>query len=98
MIDHPAALTWSGVTARRMDQHALTGATCADVRRALWEDRTLVKTFGPRGTVHLLRAADLPKRCDGPSCAAVHAQASQITHTSHVTAAADRVDVPLIRR
>jgi hypothetical protein len=30
------------------------GATRADVQRALWEDRTLVKTFGPRGTVHLL--------------------------------------------
>src|SRR5215207_7237154 len=25
-----------------------------------WEDRTLVKTFGPRGTVHLLPTADLP--------------------------------------
>ena len=38
----------------------IAGATRADVRRALWEDRTLVKTFGPRGTVHLLAAADLP--------------------------------------
>ena len=89
------ALTWSGVTARRMARHALTepvadlapddiagvlcgahaqllgaaelsigrritGATRADVRRALWEERTLVKTFGPRGTIHLLPAADLP--------------------------------------
>ena len=89
-----AALTWSGVTARRMARHALaepaadlrpdaiagvlcgahaqllgaaelsigrriTGATRADVRRALWEERTLVKTFGPRGTIHLLPAADL---------------------------------------
>ena len=89
------ALTWSGVTARRMARHALTepaadlrpadiagvlcgvhaqvisaaelsigrriaGATRADVRRALWEDRTLVKTFGPRGTIHLLPTADLP--------------------------------------
>ena len=88
------ALTWSGVTARRMARHALaepaadlrpdavagvlcgahaqllgaaelsigrriTGATRADVRRALWEERTLVKTFGPRGTIHLLPAADL---------------------------------------
>ncbi|MEU7008020.1 winged helix DNA-binding domain-containing protein [Streptomyces sp. NPDC046332] len=35
-------------------------ATRADVRTALWEDGTLVKTFGPRGTVHLLPAADLP--------------------------------------
>lgn len=35
-------------------------ATRADVRAALWQDRTLVKTHGPRGTVHLLPAADLP--------------------------------------
>jgi hypothetical protein len=89
------ALTWTGVTARRMARHALTepvadlapdgiagilcgahaqllgaaelsigrrisGATRADVRRALWEERTLVKTFGPRGTIHLLPASDLP--------------------------------------
>ena len=38
----------------------ITGATRADVRRALWAERTLVKTFGPRGTVHLLPTADLP--------------------------------------
>ncbi|MEV4822278.1 winged helix DNA-binding domain-containing protein [Micromonospora sp. NPDC049274] len=36
------------------------GATRDLVRRALWRDRTLVKTRGPRGTVHLLAAADLP--------------------------------------
>ena len=35
------------------------GATRADVRQALWHDRSLVKTFGPRGTVHLLPATDL---------------------------------------
>jgi hypothetical protein len=92
----PAAVTWNGVTARRMIRHALhepasgvgpahiasvlcgahaqissaaelsiarriAGATRADVRRALWDERTLVKTFGPRGTVHLLSAADLPE-------------------------------------
>jgi Winged helix DNA-binding domain len=38
----------------------VAGATRADVQRALWEDRTLVKTFGPRGTVHLLPTADRP--------------------------------------
>ena len=38
----------------------IEGATCADVRRALWEDRSLVKTYGPRGTVHLLATRDLP--------------------------------------
>jgi Winged helix DNA-binding domain len=38
----------------------VAGATRADVQRALWQQRTLVKTFGPRGTVHLLPTADLP--------------------------------------
>ncbi|MFI0410024.1 winged helix DNA-binding domain-containing protein [Actinomadura sp. 3N508] len=38
----------------------LDGATRADVRRALWEERTLVKAHGPRGTVHVLPARDLP--------------------------------------
>ncbi|MFG1947061.1 winged helix DNA-binding domain-containing protein [Nonomuraea sp. NPDC048826] len=38
----------------------LEGATRADVREALWGERTLVKTHGPRGTVHLLPARDLP--------------------------------------
>lgn len=38
----------------------MTGITRGDVRRALWEKRTLVKTYGPRGTVHLLPARDLP--------------------------------------
>ena len=37
----------------------ILGATRADVRRAVWDDRTLCKTFGPRGTVHLL----LPQTC-----------------------------------
>jgi DNA glycosylase AlkZ-like len=90
-----AALTWRGITARRMARHALTapatdlgpagvagvlcgahaqvlsaaelsiarriaGATRTGVQRALWVERTLVKTFGPRGTIHLLPSADLP--------------------------------------
>ncbi|MCX5311017.1 winged helix DNA-binding domain-containing protein [Streptomyces sp. NBC_00154] len=37
----------------------LAGATRTDVRKALWNDRTLVRTYGPRGTVHLLTAAEL---------------------------------------
>ncbi|ATW50273.1 winged helix DNA-binding domain-containing protein [Streptomyces xantholiticus] len=37
-----------------------SGTTRADVREALWTDRTLTKTYGPRGTVHLLPTADLP--------------------------------------
>ena len=38
----------------------IAGATRSDVRHALWDNRTLVKTFGPRGTVHLLPTTDLP--------------------------------------
>ncbi len=38
----------------------IVGATRADVHAALWDERSLVKTFGPRGTVHLVAAADLP--------------------------------------
>ncbi len=34
--------------------------TRSDVQRALWTDRHLVKTYGPRGTVHVLYAEDLP--------------------------------------
>ena len=114
----PAALTWSGVTARRMARHALTepatdlgpadiagvlcgahaqvlsaaelsigrriaGATRADVQRALWEDRTLVKTFGPRGTVHLLPTADLPMWTGAlsalPSSVPTHPEAVRFT-------------------
>ena len=38
----------------------LAGVTRADVREALWTEHSLVKTFGPRGTVHLLPTRDLP--------------------------------------
>jgi hypothetical protein len=38
----------------------LSGATRDDVRDALWREHTLVKTFGPRGTVHLLPTGHLP--------------------------------------
>src|SRR5581483_6796643 len=36
------------------------GLTQEDLRRALWEERVLVKTFGPRGTLHFLPADELP--------------------------------------
>jgi hypothetical protein len=39
----------------RVDGHAL-----GDLERALWQDRTLVKTWLMRGTLHLVPAADLP--------------------------------------
>lgn len=38
----------------------IAGATREDVRGALWSERSLVKTCGPRGTVHLLPTQDLP--------------------------------------
>lgn len=36
------------------------GVSPDDVKRALWEDRTLVKTWAMRGTLHLLPADELP--------------------------------------
>src|SRR4051812_35102565 len=38
----------------------IAGGTRMDVRHALWREHSIVKTFGPRGTVHLLPARDLP--------------------------------------
>ncbi|GII28189.1 winged helix DNA-binding domain-containing protein [Planotetraspora mira] len=38
----------------------IAGVTRTDVRTALWGDHSLIKTFGPRGTVHLLPRDDLP--------------------------------------
>lgn len=38
----------------------LAGAVRDDVRAAVWKTRELVRTFGPRGTVHLLPTRDLP--------------------------------------
>jgi DNA glycosylase AlkZ-like len=35
-------------------------ATRTTIRRALWDDHKLIKTYGPRGTVHLLPTEDLP--------------------------------------
>jgi hypothetical protein len=36
------------------------GLEPGDVGRALWEERSLVKTWAMRGTLHLLPAAELP--------------------------------------
>jgi hypothetical protein len=38
----------------------LDGIQAADVRRALWAERTLVRTWAMRGTLHVLAADDLP--------------------------------------
>jgi DNA glycosylase AlkZ-like len=61
-----AAAAMAGAHAQVMSAAELSlalrvaGATRADVAAALWEDRSLVKTFGPRGTVHVVAATDLP--------------------------------------
>jgi Winged helix DNA-binding domain len=64
-------------------QVRIAGATRADVQRALWEDRTLVKMFGPRGTVHLLSTADLPMWTGAlsvlPSSVPMHPEAVRFT-------------------
>jgi hypothetical protein len=38
----------------------IAGITRKDVQEALWTEHSLVKTFGPRGTIHLLSTQDLP--------------------------------------
>ena len=38
----------------------IAGITRTDVQEALWTEHSLVKMFGPRGTVHLLSTQDLP--------------------------------------
>lgn len=38
----------------------VNGLSPQDVRAALWQERTLVKTWAMRGTLHLIAASDLP--------------------------------------
>ncbi len=45
------------------------GVTRVDVRAALWQERSLVKTYGPRGTVHLVPASELALWCAALSAA-----------------------------
>jgi hypothetical protein len=48
------------MSAAEMQIAARVECSAADVRRALWEQRTLVKTWLMRGTLHLVPASDLP--------------------------------------
>jgi len=61
----------------------IEGATRAKVQHALWEERTLVKTFGPRGTIHLLATVDLPMWTGAlsavPSSASMHPERVRFT-------------------
>src|SRR6516162_7321226 len=50
-------LPWSQVHAWRMSQQGLSPR---DVQAAIFQDRTLVKTWVMRGTLHLLAASELP--------------------------------------
>ncbi|MGW3363056.1 winged helix DNA-binding domain-containing protein [Streptosporangium canum] len=121
-------LSWSEVSARRLERHALSapardarpadvvavmcgahaqvlsaaelsiglrisGLTRMDVHQALWSERSLVKTFGPRGTVHLLPAGDLPMWTGAlsalPSSTSSHTKNARMTpeQTDEVVAA-----------
>lgn len=61
------------------------GVTRAHVRDALWTSRDLVKTYGPRGTVHLLPAGDLP-RWAGALSSIPHAGSGPVRLTPEQTA------------
>ncbi len=41
----------------------VAGITKREIAAALWTERSIVKTIGPRGTWHLVPAADLPTWC-----------------------------------
>src|SRR4029079_17976432 len=45
----------------------IAGINRAHIQAALWTEHSLIKTFGPRGTVHLLPASDLPMWMDAMS-------------------------------
>src|SRR5688572_618719 len=47
------------MTAAELSLGLRTQATQIEVREALWGNHSLVKTYGPRGTVHLLPADEL---------------------------------------
>jgi hypothetical protein len=48
------------MSAAELQIAARVDCTVADVRQALWQEKTLVKTWLMRGTLHLTRADDLP--------------------------------------
>jgi hypothetical protein len=61
-----AAIRTCGIQAQVMSAAELAfwartdGLTPADIESALWRERTLIKTWAMRGTLHLLAASDLP--------------------------------------
>ncbi len=49
-----------GADAELAVEARVAGLTRSDVQSALWQKRTLVKTWAMRGTIHLFAAEDLP--------------------------------------
>jgi DNA glycosylase AlkZ-like len=65
--DYIAAVTrTAGIQAQVMSAAELAlftrveGLAAEDIKSALWQDRTLVKTWAMRGTLHLISASELP--------------------------------------
>jgi ribosome modulation factor len=48
------------ITAAELSVGARVEATRSQIRKALWEERRLAKTYGIRGTIHLFPADELP--------------------------------------
>ena len=61
-------------------------ATRVTVRRALWDEHRLIKTYGPRGTVHLLAADDLPIWTAALSAIPAHSPFPDGVRLTHVQA------------
>ncbi|WP_162458335.1 winged helix DNA-binding domain-containing protein [Pseudactinotalea terrae] len=63
IVDAVRAMCGAHAQVQQAAEHSvarrLEGVTRADVQEALWQRRDLVRTYGPRGTVHLLPSADL---------------------------------------
>lgn len=56
-VDSALPLTWDLVRGHRLRR--ISGADVGLLPEALWQDRSLVKTYGPRGTVHVFAATEL---------------------------------------
>lgn len=54
----------------------VAGVTRQDVQAALWQQHALVKTYGPRGTLHLLPADELPLWMAALRACAMHSESS----------------------
>jgi hypothetical protein len=92
-LDHPAdaAAAMCGAHAQILSAAEVSiglrtpRLTRAAVQEALWSDHSLIKTFGPRGTVHLLPAADLARWCGALSGLPAKPRPAQIRLTSEQT-------------